>query len=245
MKVFLKKMKPIIPIGLWNFFKKVYLLSSVFKVLGRPKVFCISMQRNGTTSVGQFLKDHGFAVASYGQHSKDWSTLWEKGDYDRIFRSLKFRSFQAYEDNPWWFPDFYRVLHQKFPEAKFILLTRDSNKWFESINNHKSIRGLSNTYRHNKIYNKLDIYYEKIDSIQNSNFSNVPEIPFEEAKERYVMTYNIYNREVVEYFKKYAPNKLFTTKLEDKNKWVDIGEFLGIKVSENYDAHANKSKNYF
>jgi len=226
---------------------KIKFLRNFFWMLiqiGKPKVFCISMQRNGTTSVGQFLKDHNYRVASYGQHSKDWSSLWVKGDYDSIFKSVTFKSYQAYEDNPWWFPDFYRVLHNKFSRAKFILLYRDGDKWFESMKNHKTIQSLKNTYRHNKVYNKLDLFYEKLDtddSFKPNEINGVNDIPFDEEKERYLRAYQIYNRDAIEYFKKYAPDKLFYTRLDDPEKWQKIGSFLGIKVAKDYNIHSNKT----
>jgi hypothetical protein len=202
------------------------------------------MQRTGTTSVVIFLKDHGYRVAKYGQHSRDWSGLWFKGDYEAIFRSLKFRSFQAFEDNPWWYPDFYRVLHCRFPDAKFILMFRDSNKWFDSMINHKVIKTLTNNYEHSKIYRKLDLYYDKCDSDPDFipevyNADNL--IPFEGMRHHYIKVYEEYNREVLEYFKKYAPDKLFVSSLTDKNKWQNLGKFLGINVNKEYNSHANKS----
>lgn len=214
------------------------------KTIGKTKIFCISMQRTGTTSVGVFLKDHGYRVAGYGQHSKYWSSLWYKGDFERIFRSLKFKSFQAYEDNPWWCPDFYRVLHCRFPNAKFILMYRDSNKWFDSMINHKVIKTLTNSYGHNKIYRKLDIYYDKCDNDPDFcpdvyDVNNL--IPFEEKREHYIKVYEEYNREVLEYFKKYAPEKLFVSSLTDKTKWQKLGKFLGFNVNKDYESHVNKS----
>lgn len=219
------------------------LISSRFQV-DKPKIFCISMQRTGTTSVGQFLKDHGYRVAGYGSHSKVWSDLWEKGDYEGIFRSTVFKSYQAYEDNPWWFPDFYRLLNHRFPKAKFILLYRDSDKWFDSMLSHKIIKTLTNNYRHNKIYRKLDLYYDRIDNDPNfvpGILNGKNDIPFNELKDRYKAVYEEYNRDAIEYFKKYAPEKLFYTSLEDKEKWKKMADFLKIKIEEGYDIHTNKT----
>jgi len=240
--MFLEDIKKKLPAPFKDFLKYLY---SWPRTIGRPKIFCISMQRNGTTSVGVFLKDHGYKVASYGAHSKHWSSLWYKGDYERIFHSLKFKSFQAYEDNPWWFPDFYRVLNYRFPNAKFILMYRDSNKWFDSMINHTSIRKLINNYEHNKIYRKLDLFYEKCDndpSFQPNKYDNANCISFDDKREHYIKVYEEYNREVVEYFKRYAPNKLFVSQLTDKEKWKNLSQFLQIKVATDYEVHANKTQ---
>jgi hypothetical protein len=224
--------------------KKALNMLNVPLQAGKQKIFCISMQRNGTTSVGRFLKDHGYRVASYGQHSKDWSALWYKGDYERIFNSIAFKSHQAFEDNPWWYPDFYRVLQCRFPGAKFILFYRNSNKWFDSMLNHPIVPTLINNYGHSKIYRKLDLFYDKLDNdptFQPDKYDAHNLLPFEEMRSHYIKVYNEYNRDVIEYFKNYAPHKLFVSKLENDEKWRKLGEFLKFNVQENYEVHVNKS----
>ena len=101
------------------------------------KIFCLSFQRTGTTSVGQFFKDFGYKVAGYDSHrSSDWSVKRFLGDYESIFKSKDFKNHQVFEDNPWWETDFYKVLYHRFPDAKFILFTRDADKWFDSMVSH-------------------------------------------------------------------------------------------------------------
>lgn len=210
----------------------------------KPRIFCISMQRNGTTSVGQFLKIHGYRVAGYGKHSTHWSQLWLKGDYDKIFHSLTFRSYQAYEDNPWWAPDFYRVLNNKFPKAKFILFYRDPDKWFNSMLNHSNGQIPGNIYGHCKVYRRLDEFYEQLDMHSNlhpSDYETDSLTPLEDKRDHYIKVYKEYNREVIEYFKKYGPEKLFVCRLENKNKWKKLGEFLGFHVPEAFNIHLNQS----
>jgi len=108
--------------------------------IGKVKIFCVSMQRNGTTSVGAFfLAASKFRVARYNYSwENQWTYKWSIGDYESIFNSSKFRSCQAYEDDPWWLPDFYRVLNYRFPNSKFILFYRDSDAWFNSMMSHSN-----------------------------------------------------------------------------------------------------------
>ncbi len=218
----------------------LYFFANVF----RPKVFCISMQRNGTTSCGEFLKNHGYRVAGYGQQSRIWSYKWLIGDYEGIFKSISFQSYSAYQDNPWWMPDFYKVLHKRFPKAKFILFQRDSDKWFDSMLSHSGGRTLGNTYTHCKIYQRLPEYYDKLDNdpafkpIENE-VDNL--LILNHKRDHYKVVYDEYNREVVEYFKKHAPSKLFVTQIEDKSKWEKLGRFLGIEIEDGYDVHVHKS----
>jgi hypothetical protein len=231
-------LKKIIPRKFWAYLRTSY-YSIVFQ--NRQRVFCISMQRNGTTSVGNFLKDHGFRVCGYSEKANEWSELWLKGEYESIFKNREFKSFEAFEDNPWWFPDFYRVLNSHFPNSKFILLYRDPDKWFDSMVRHPDIKHLTNHYIHNKIYRKLDLFYDKLDndpSFKPDLYNEESKIPFETMREHYKKIYEEYNRDAIEYFKKYAPEKLFYTNLEqDDEKWKKLGKFLGVKVNSEYNTH--------
>lgn len=119
------------------------------------KVFCISMQRSRTTSVGKFFRDFGFGCVGWPADQKNgWSDAWYEKDYDRIFESSDFRSANAFEDSPWWLPGFYRVLFQRFPNSKFVLFTRNADEWFQSMKTHSGGSILSRSKVHVKIYQR-------------------------------------------------------------------------------------------
>ena len=135
---------------------KISVLPKVLKTLWSPKIFCISVQRTGTTSVGQFFRQHGFRVCTWDvSHKNEWSNSWLKGDYNAIFKSKDFAVNQVFEDDPWWCNDFYKVLFHRFPQAKFVMLERDSDKWFDSMVKHSRGKTLGNTHRHAIIYLSL------------------------------------------------------------------------------------------
>ncbi len=228
-----------------KFIKSIINIVYILLLVGKKKIFCLSMQRNGTTSCGRFLKDHGFRVAGYGEHSVDWSYQWLNGNYSKIFNSLNFKGHQAFEDNPWWSPDFYRVIFHKFPKSKFILFTRDSDKWYDSMLKHSNGKILGNTYRHCKVYNRLDEYYDKLENDpefkpSDKEIDNLMDMT--NMREHYTKIYDLYNREVVEFFNKVAPGQLFVCQLEDDHKWTKLGRFLRIKVNDDYNIHLGKSK---
>lgn len=208
------------------------------------KIFCISMQRNGTTSVGRFLEDHGIRVQHHGRISRRWSQYWLKGDYDKIFNSIYFRSYQAHEDNPWWYTDFYKVLENRFPNAKFILFYRDPNKWFKSMMNHSNGRSPGNTYIHCKNYGRLHEYYKMARNNPKFDFAinkidNL--LTLKGYQKHYINVYNKYNQDAKRYFTGCVSGKLFICRLEDEEKWSKLGKFLGIKIAEEYNVHLNKS----
>src|SRR5690554_7497619 len=109
----------------------------LFKRVNKSKIFCLSMQRTGTTSVGKFFKEYGFKVAGWNVSNRNkWSYSWELGDFETIFNSKDFKDNQVFEDDPWWLPEFYKVLYHRFPDSKFILFTRNEDAWFNSMMNH-------------------------------------------------------------------------------------------------------------
>ena len=212
----------------------------------KNKIFCISMQRTGTTSVGQFFRDNGYKVAGYHrERSGEWSYKRFIGDFEGIFKSKAFKNHQVFEDNPWWSPDFYKFLLHRFPNAKFILLTRDPDKWFDSMINHSNGKTLGNTFRHSKIYRREkefynmfpdEDYYKTITHIDNRMDLN------ETHREHYKAIYKIRNKEIVEFFNNLKPEALFTGTLEDDLKWEKLASFFNIKIPHGYKVHANKSK---
>lgn len=205
-----------------------------------PKVFCISMQRSGTTSVGRFLRDHGYRVAGYGTHSVEWSQCWHRGDFEAIFNCWKFKTSDGFEDNPWWYPDFYRVLSYRFPTAKFILLYRDSDKWFDSMLNHSLIGGLSHGEVHSRVYGRMLEYYQRKDAGQLNDPEEAKEdLPLQRS--HYQAVYSQYNRGVIEFFDSVWPGRLVHGRLEDPQKWRKIAEFLSVDILNNYDTHQNAS----
>lgn len=212
----------------------------------KNKIFCISFQRTGTTSVGQFFKDFGYKVAGYDKkRSTHWSYLRFIGDYDSIFNSTEYKKYQVFEDNPWWEGDFYKVLYHKFPKAKFILFTRDADKWFESMVSHSNGKTLGNTFRHSKIYRRELEYYNYFPDKNNyrtiKEMDNLLELN-ESHKQHYKDLYNLRNKEVVEFFKTMNPNALFIGQLEDSDKWFKLGDFFDIDVPLGYEVHMNKSE---
>ncbi len=122
------------------------------------KVFCIGMQRSGTTSFGNFC-EHELGLARRGfdiSIANEWTRAWMKGDHERIFSSPDFRTGEVFEDDPWWCPGFYEVLAARFPQAKFVLLTRDEDKWFRSLAAHSGGRSPGHTDLHAAIYGRQD-----------------------------------------------------------------------------------------
>lgn len=211
----------------------------------KSKIFCISFQRTGTTSVGLFFKEHGYNVATYGtSKTNNWTVSWLKGDYDKIFNSFDFRTNQVFEDDPWWCMSFYKVLFNRFPKSKFVLLHRDSDKWFNSMMRHSNGKNLGNTYIHSKIYRREKEFYESnfnTDKLYSGKVDNLLLLD-ESHREHYKELYELRIREIKEFFDEFGPDRLFLSTLENPKKWEEMGAFIGLKVSPSYKVHANNSE---
>ncbi|TVU91623.1 sulfotransferase [Vreelandella titanicae] len=204
------------------------------------KVFCISMQRTGTTSVGRFFSDAGLRWSGWADCRKNgWAESWYDGDYEKIFSSNDFLVKNAFEDSPWWAPGFYKILYHRFPDSKFILLTRDTNSWLNSMINHSNDNLIGEPERHCKIYRREKEFYEK------NKFAllNKKSMCISEATEKYKEAYENHNREAIDFFGKKSPSSLFVGKLEDPDKWQNLASFLNIKISKGYNNHENSSSN--
>ncbi len=212
------------------------------------RVFCISMQRTGTTSVGKFFRDFGFRWAGWPADLKNsWSGSWHEGAYEDIFSSLDFRLANAFEDSPWFLPDFYKILFSRFPNSKFILFTRDPDAWFQSMVNHSGGNVIGTARSHCKIYRRELEYFDLLQS--GAIDEKTENDPLSEKKmkitghaEHYKEVYRLHNTEVQDFFKRHAPEALYVGRLEDPDKWVKLGKFLGVEIPQNYTCHENATR---
>ncbi|WP_191092468.1 sulfotransferase [Francisella sp. XLW-1] len=219
-------------------------LSSVPGYAGKDKfenskIFCISFQRNGTTSTGHFFSNHGYSVAGDSSCQRnDWGVKWYNGQFEDIFASKDFCNSQVFEDGPWFSPDFYKYLFHRFKKSKFILIKRDPEKWFRSMISHSNGRSLGRDLVHAKIYGRgLELLSKK----PNVNIDWINGLDLLEAKEKYIDTYNLHNIEVQRFFSENDKNRLICLNLEDDSKWIKLGRFFGIEVAEDFSVHENKS----
>jgi hypothetical protein len=222
------------------------LLISILNI-GKPKVFCLSFQKSGTSSVGKFFRLYGNKVASWNTSKRNgWAYLWLKGDYEKIFRSSDFKYHNVFEDGPWWFKDFYKVLYHRFPKSKFILLERDADKWYDSMMNHYSQPPVINYYLF------ANIYGLPLDGISKSTLEKIAysmdkdsllELK-EDNREFYIGEYRRRIDEIKLFFQKFESNRFFYGRLEDKNVWYNLGKFFRIDVPENFLVHSNQRRSH-
>ncbi len=96
-----------------------------------PKIFCVGLNKTGTTSLEKALKDLGYRM---GDQNKAHALLfdYEKRDFKSIINFCK--TADAFQDAPFSYHFTYLFLEQYFPDSKFILSVRsNSEEWYNSI----------------------------------------------------------------------------------------------------------------
>lgn len=93
----------------------------------KQKVFVIGFQKTGTTSLEHALQYLGYRVYGGDKNLLKFDDPQSLNDY---IQSLM-KNWDAVQDMPW--PLFYKELFQLFPNAKYILTIRPTEKWIRSV----------------------------------------------------------------------------------------------------------------
>jgi hypothetical protein len=209
------------------------------------KIFVISYQRTGTTSTGKFFKSCGYKVAGWDVGlSNRWTEKWFEGNYKSIIESNNFKNYDVFEDDPWWCKDFYKYLFFTIKDSQFVLVERNSDKWYDSMLSRGKGKTLGSTYIHSNLYNREHEYnslnsYKSKDSI--NDFDKL--LPLNEThREDYKKIYESRNTEVKRFFERNGKDRLINVQLEDPNKWEKIANHFNI-INFPKETWVNKSKN--
>jgi hypothetical protein len=206
------------------------------------RVFCLSMPRNGIASLGRFCRDFGLRTALAPAHREHrWTEAWLDGNFESIFASRQFADAQVVAGAPWWLPEFYKVAFQRFPTARFVLLTREPSAWFASMLAHADGQASGDNRVHAKAFRRelecLRLLHagELDDRVDDRG----RRLPLRGLAAHYSEVYRLHNSEVMEFFGRHAPDALHWGELEDPRLWRRLGAFLGIDVPFGYRCHVN------
>lgn len=177
----------------------------------KQKVFIIGFQKTGTTSL-----EHAMQYLGYRVYGGDKNLIKFDNSNDlKTYIKKTLEHWDAAQDMPW--PLFYKELYEIYPDAKYILTIRDTDKWIRSVVTYfASIR----IPLHRKIY----------------------DVPCAEGYEdRYKEVYERNNEKVLEFFKD-KPNFLIMQMGKNFN-YKTLCEFLGIKeIPNNEFPHARHNR---
>ena len=190
------------------------------------KIFCIGLNKTGTTSLGYFLESVGFTVAN----QRECELLLDhyvNRDFDSINQYVERSSSLVFQDVPFSLPFTFSHLDRTFPNSKFILTVRNSpEEWYKSIHDfHSRFFGSGKTptkeslLTSNYVYQgwswKLmsDVFFVNENSLYN--------------KEEFVHFYQCYNQSVRKYFRNKI-DQFLEINLGDSKSQNQLCEFLEI-----------------
>ena len=166
------------------------------------KVFGIGLNKTGTTSLGSAIEILGFD--KHHSYNLEMTRHWFNKELVPLFSFID--NYNNLEDWPW--PLMYKVLYERYPDAKFILTTRISSEvWFKSLV--KQSLGTGPTEFRKLIYGHY-----------------MPE----GHKDEHIAIYENHNKEVIEFFKKNAPEKLIQVCWEHGDGWKELCTFLNKDI---------------
>jgi len=222
-----KKIKIAVKKVLRNLYIFVKIKYNCFRVLGKQKIFCIGLNKTGTTSLNKALVDLGIVVASESE-AKPLFAAWEKRDFKSIIKFCK--RAQAFQDSPFSFPYTFIALDQAYPNSKFILTIRNSDEqWYQSIIKfHSKLWGSNDGAPPNKeqLQKAFNDYKGRPWDVNRSLFNTPESEPYK--KDDLLEFYNSYNDSVINYFRS-NPDRLLVVNLSEKNVYKNFVAFIGME----------------
>lgn len=219
-----------------SFIKRRFLIPVL--VAGKPKIFCVGLNKTGTTSLTREMYELGFFI---GSQMRGTRLIREYGK--RNFKPIRklVKSSQFFQDAPFSFPYTFIVMDQYFPKSKFILTVRDSpEQWYNSLTNF-----------HSKLWGK-DGLPPTAEELKNAP-GPWPGIRYETYKilvdaddndlyneEFLKQAYLDYNKSVIDYFK-HRPEDLLILNVAEKGAYKKLCNFLNIKPKKEDFAWENKT----
>lgn len=206
-----------------------------------PILFCIGMQRTGTTSIGDFCeKQLGMRRRGYNvSKERRWTRAWYEGRLEEVFKDPVFLTGQMFDDDPWWCPGVYQVLAERFPGAKFVMFKRPVESWFRSLLAHSNGRSPGYTDIHARIYGLEEVWRGSLEYGSDISCSGRHGIELKLFEQHYKRFYLNYINNVERYFANYGQDRLFTSDLDDPEKFRKLARFLGYADLDYQEVHSN------
>lgn len=181
------------------------------------KIFCIGMNRTGTTSVGKSLELLGYKLKGEVAKQDKWMM---KDNMDVISYVLEVsENYQAFTHEPW--NVLYKELDKKYKNAKFILTLRDEKSWLKSFYNYFKYTD-----------NEWAPFLLKTYGINNID---------EGDDEFFLEKFRLHNLSVINYFKGRISDLLVINVFEGDG-WNKICPFLNIDIPAKPFPFVNKGK---
>ena len=207
--------------------KKVNNIYSKFMPASRQKIFCIGMNKTGTTSLETAFTDLGYKLGN--QNKAEWLLQYYKaGNFEPVINFCK--TARVFQDFPFSYPGTYLHLDKAFPKSKFILSVRSNPlQWYNSfLRFYATVFGNGKLPGYNELLNTTYVHQGwMLQAIQ--ALFKTPDDDIYNAK-ILMQRYTDYNNEVINYFSG-REDDLLVINLAKKDAYKKFCSFLHINNS--------------
>jgi hypothetical protein len=192
----------------------------------KQKVFCIGLNKTGTTSLRAALEEIGFVPGDEAR-AKYLSATWAKRDFGEIVRFC--RTAEAFFDSPFSLPFTYVILDQYYPGSKFILTIRDTpEEWYNSITKyHAKLWGKGKVLPSAQdLKEAVNVYKGRPYEMNRMLFNTPEEEPYQKGPLIHFYQNHLYN--VSEYFK-FRQKDFIVINLKINEDYKRLCNFLGVR----------------
>jgi len=207
--------------------------------IGKQKIFCIGLNKTGTTSLKVAMKELGYVVG-YQRTAERLAEDWPARDFKRILKYC--RTAQFFQDVPFSKPFTYTIMDHEFPGSKFILTIRDNpEQWYNSLTSfHAKLWGKNGRIPTKEDLQQAVYLYEGRPWQNNRATYNTPENdPYN--KEILLEYYTSHLVNVKEYFK-HRPDDLLILNVAEEGAYSRLCEFLRVEPKRDAFPWRNKTK---
>ncbi|MAN26639.1 MULTISPECIES: sulfotransferase [Mesonia] len=203
---------------------------------GKNKIFCIGRNKTGTTSLEQALKEFGYKLGNQ-KEAELLIKYYKDYNWKPIIRYCK--KYEAFQDVPFSWPYTWLILHQHFPNAKFILTYREEEAWYKSLTSFHSKLFADG----NRIPNKEDLqnamyrYKGFMWEANRVNYKTPENDPYN--KTLLITHYKRHNEDILHYFK--GSQDFLALDISQPNSYHQLCEFLEKKPLHETFPHLNKT----
>lgn len=205
------------------------------------RIFCIGMNKTGTTSLMDEFKRLGYSVAPQERGERYFPECMGEGT-DEFWEYCDMHQF--FQDIPFSIPKFYRGIDCRYTGSKFILTVRDSSEqWYESLTRFHT--KLPHIPSQEKLPSVMDLKISKY--IRPGWFYDIHKTLFDiEDNDPYnrdilIRTYEEHIMDVKEYFKD-RESDLLILNLGEEGSYQKFLKFLNIDSPYSEFLHKNTSK---
>jgi hypothetical protein len=174
--------------------------------------------------VAPFLAQFGLAQAD-GSRS-EWSRAWFDGNFESIFASPHFTDAAVHEGAPFWFPDFYRHLHHRWPGSRFVLMLADPDAWFRALLARSGGFAAGDGEVHAKVFRREDELRWLAANIP--GFAGRGHLALHDSPAHYKAAYARHAAGVQEFFQARKADLLFVGRQDDPSSLHKLAEWLGL-----------------